>query len=495
MPTFALPLAPATTIYHAQSHSSRTKFSNLPVRKRKRPTALSSDNSSNEGSNDEAEDTNIGLVPASTNPLSLTPAEIAQYRVAGLRLDEEIPAVKKFPHQALPRRYSLKLESAATSRKDLKGKGEALEESEQERDTEKEVEIEEPKKGWEKGPQLRIQHLAVLTTILHRCLLEGDIERAKRAWGMLIRGQFGGKGVDLRQSGYWGIGAELLMRSFDKPGRKPSYESDSDDEDQEEENRTENGWRWGTKEGLEKVKDYYERLILQHPYKRHFHGSINTLDFWPAMVGCEIYGIQAEQKEALRKLQKEEEADDAELSGSESENSDPDDDEENAIDGGFAADQRKKDRRIKRRAESRWLRREDIRQTALAAAEKIAARLDELTGTPPFSDSHTLMRLRGMLALYVGDLSVPATPIEDDDEPDDEYNLKSSQRHFQGDNERRFIFQQRMNDYERGKKKQASEQVTARSFFSKIEKSGGSLDDLKYLSLTEGAEPEDDLEL
>jgi hypothetical protein len=434
-------------------------------------------------------------VPASTNPLSLTPAEIAQYRLAGLRLDEEIPSVKTFPHRGLPRKYSLKPENSATLRKDVKGKGKAVEECEQDNDTEKEVEIEETRKGHDRGPQLRIQHLGVLTTILHRCLLEGDIERSKRAWAMLIRGQFGGKGVDLRQSGYWGIGAELLMRSLDKPRRKPSYDSDSDDEDQEEHNRTENGWRWGTKEGLEKAKEYYERLILQHPYKRHFHGSVNALDFWPAMVGCEIYGIQAEQKEALRKLEKDEEAGDGgEMSGSQSEGSEADNEEENAADGGFSADQTRKDRRSKRRAERRWLQKEEIRQTALAAAEKIAARLDELMGTPPFSDSHNLMRLRGMLALYIGDLSVPSRPVDDGDESDEEQNFRRSQRLSQGDNGRRFIFRQRMNDHERGKKKQLTEQETARRFFHRIEKGGGSLEDLKYLSLTEGPEADDDVE-
>lgn len=497
MPTFALPLAPSITTQHAQSHSSRVKFSNLPVRKRKRPAATSPEHSSGEASNDDEGDRNYGSVPASTNPLSLTPAEIVQYKLAGLRLDEEIPSVKTFPHRGLPRAWNLKLENDAILKKDFKGKGKAVEVSREEADTEKELETEETRKGFDRGPQLRIQHLAVLTTILHRCLLEGDIERAKRAWAMLIRGQFGGKGVDLRQSGYWGIGAELLMRSLDKPGRKPSYEPDSEyedqDEDHEEEIRTVDSWTWGTKEGLERTKEYYERLILQHPYKRHFHGSINALDFWPAMVGCEIYGIQAEQKEALRKVERGENEDDGgEMSGSQSEGSEDDEKEDDTVYGGFAADQRRKDRRIKRRAERRWVQREDIRQTALVAADKIAARLDELMGTPPFSDSHNLLRLRGMLALYIGDLSVPSRPMDLEDGSDDEQNLRRSQRLGGNDSGRRFLFRQRMNDLERGKKRQLAEQDNARRFFHRIEKGGGSLDDIKYLSLAEGQEADDE---
>ncbi|KUJ16765.1 uncharacterized protein LY89DRAFT_551569, partial [Mollisia scopiformis] len=469
MPTFALPLASSTRTTHAQSHSSRVRFSNLPTRKRKRPVPTSPENSSPEVSQDEDDSENIGLLPASTNPLSLTPAEIAQYRLAGLRLDEEIPSVKSFPHRGLPKRYDLKLDSGSKPLKDRKGKGKAVEE-----DTDHNVEIqkseeEDPRQGVSRGSQLRVRHLGVLTTMLQRCLMEGDIERAKRAWAMLIRGQFGGKPVDLRQSGYWGIGAELLMRSMVKPSSRPSYDSDSEEEDQAERNGTRDGWRWGSKEGLEKMKDYYERLILQHPYKRHFHGSVNALDFWPAMIGCEIYGIQAEQKDSSWKLEKEEENDDGgERSDSQSDGSEEDEDLFDPTDSGFAADQRRKDRRLKRRAYRRWAQREEIRQTALAAAERIAARLDDLMETPPFSDSQNLLRLRGMLGLYIGDLSVPDQPIDDEgDEAEDKSSLRS-QRLSQGGNTARYSFRQRMNDHERGKKRQAEEQANAQRLFSRI---------------------------
>ncbi|KAF8863141.1 hypothetical protein BDZ45DRAFT_722577 [Acephala macrosclerotiorum] len=497
MPTFALPLAPSTTTTHAQPHSSRVRFSNLPTRKRKRPAPSPTEDSSPEASDDESEDGNSTSLPASTNPLSLTPAEIAQYKLAGLRLDEELPAVESFPHRRLPRKYILESVKVTKLKKDKKGKGKAREESlseSEEHDEESEKEVEEARKGVNTGPQLRLQHLAVLTAILQRCLLEGDIERAKRAWALLIRGQFGGKGIDFRQSGYWGIGAELLMRSLDKPTKRPSYDSDSEDEDEEERQAEDDGWRWGTKEGLEKTKDYYERLILQHPYKRHFHGSVNALDFWPAMVGCEIYGIQAEQKQSLRKLEKEEDEDDGgERSGSESEAS-AGEEEEDDSDGGFAAGQRRKDKRRKRRAERRWIEREVIRRTALEAAERIAARLDELMGTPPFSDSHNMLRLRGMLALYIGDLSVPAKPIEEEEEDEEEeQSLRRSQRLSQGgkDAERRFLSRQRVNDHKRGKKKQAEEQNKARKFFDRIAKGGGTLEDIKYLSLADGEESHD----
>jgi hypothetical protein len=322
-----------------------------------------------------------------------------------------------------------------------------------------------------------LQHLSVLTTILQRCLLEGDIQRASRAWTMLIRAQVGGRGVDLRGSGYWGIGAELLIRSLDRK-RNYSYDEESDDEEEEEGMK-----RWGSKEGLEKARDYYERLILQHPYKRQFDGSVSALDFWPAMVGCEIYGIQFEEKEGLRRVAREEEEDEGgERSGSQSEESEDDvEDDDAGVDGAFAAHQRMKTRRMRRRAERRWVERDEIRKTALVASEKVAARLDDLMTTPPYSDSHNLLRLRGMIALYLGDLSIPEMPLDEANEKDQGENVEESRKLTSADRdtERRFLYRQRVSDHERGREKRKEEQERARKLFDRISREGGDVEDIK----------------
>jgi hypothetical protein len=295
---------------------------------------------------------------------------------------------------------------------------------------------------------------------------------------MLIQAQVGGRGVDLRGSGYWGIGAELLIRSIERTG-KYSY-----DEESEDEGDTGLGERrWGSKEGLEKMRDYYERLILQHPYKRQFDGSVSALDFWPAMVGCEVYGIQFEQKEGLTRISKEEEEDDGgDGSASQSEESEENvEDEREGIDAEFAADQRRKLRRMRRRAERRWTEKEEIRKTALRASEKIAARLDELMTTPPYSDSHNLLRLRGMIALYVGDLSVPELPPDEAKENKEEEGIEEI-RHLRGadkDVERRFLHRQRASDHEIGKEKRKEEQDGARKLFDRIAREGGDVENIK----------------
>ena len=385
--------------------------------------------------------------------------------------------MKDWPHRGLG--------SVNVVKKDWKGKGKEKEKAHIQ-DGEKEgdgkvkkgdAEEEVKEKRAEQGPRLRLQHLSVLTTILQRCLLEGDIPRASRAWAMLIRAQIGGRGMDLRSSGDWGIGAELLIRSLDRK-RNYSYDEESDSEEEEVGGLK----RWGSKEGLEKARDYYERLILQHPHKRQFDGSVSALDFWPAMVGCEVYGIQFEQNEGMRRVAEEEENDeDRERSGSQSEESEEDVEEDHVgIDGAFAADQRRKVRQMRRRAERRWSERDEIRKTALTASEKIAARLDDLMTTPPYSDSHNLLRLRGMIALYIGDLNVSAMPPDDINE-DDDHALEGRRRLRSADKEteRRFLYRQRVSDHERGNEKRKEEQERAGKLFDRIAREGGDVEDIK----------------
>lgn len=423
---------------------------------------------------------------ALTNPLSLTPAEVVQYRLAGLELDEEIPDVKGWPHRGLPSEQPIA--SKRNLKVDLKGKGrEWMNETGynnqslgDEDDAEvKTVEAAEEREG--RGPRLRLQHLAVLTAILQRCLLEGDIPRANRAWAMLIRAQVGGQGIDLRGSGYWAIGAELLMRSGETaPARKQRRNIDMDKDDegsrQKQDDRSEaeqKGMRrWGTADGLEKTKDYYERLILQHPYKRQFHGSVSALDFWPAMVGCEIYGIQYEQKESLRKIAEKEDSEDDEAAGNESSS------ERDIVEEGddiYLVEEQREAKRRQKRAEMRWQERDEIRKTALVAYEKVAARLDELMTTPPYSDSHVLLRLRGMLALCIGDLSIPALPIDEEVGDEDEDAFEKNRRlGIRGKGtEQRFLSRQRHADHERGKKKRREEHIRARKLLERIERESG----------------------
>lgn len=381
-------------------------------------------------------------------------------------MNEEIPNVPGWPHRRLPAEKQWFTPDVKTKERDRKGKGKGrVNDVEGEDGDNKAVPVQETNRAFH-GPKLRMQHLSVLTAVLQRCIQEGDIPRASRAWALLIRAQVAGAGVDIRSSGYWGIGAELLTRGGETKARNRFHaDSDSDYEADDEDNsnvrdRELNEGGWGSKDGREKAKAYYERLILQYPYKRQFHGSVSALDFWPAMVTCEIYGIQHERQQSLKRIARAEEKDEDEYASDS--DSDVFEDAESHVseeDGDAAAiEQRRKDKRNWRKAEKIWAQKDEARQTALLAAENLAGRMDELMTSPPFSDSQTLLRLRGMLALYIGDLGVPAMPIQEYGEGND--------------TDRRFSIRQGISDHERGKRNLVEEQTKARKLFKKIADSG-----------------------
>jgi len=106
------------------------------------------------------------------------------------------------------------------------------------------------------------QHVENLTTILHTCMLKEDWQRATRAWGLLLRTEVAGRGIDVRWHGRWGIGAELLMQSS-----------------------------INAQDGFKLAREYYDRLILQYPHTPRSQGT-TALIFYPALFNIWIYEVQ-----------------------------------------------------------------------------------------------------------------------------------------------------------------------------------------------------------
>lgn len=426
------------------------------------------------------------------NPLSLNDAERAQYLLAGLPLDTELPSTTytSFPSKSLPEDAIIEDGGWTTA-------GE-------------QTDVEITKTRETRGSYLKLRHLGVLTAIVQRCLLEGDIQKATKAWSLLLRAQVGGRGLDLRSTAYWGIGAELLIRSGQaRPlGKRPlssllDHDEDSDrehDNDDELRKRQQGGPpSWGTKEGIAAAKEYYERLILQHPYLRQFADvSVSSLDFWPAMLSCEVYGVQQEFETSMATLstqdsegekESEEENDEDSLADDSIDPSDP-----NAYQNRMEElEQRRLDRMDARRElrekEKEWTKKEPIRRRALEAATSIATRMDELMTGPPWTDSSTLLRLRGCVALWVGDISVPTpwTSTHEDDEDQDSCLDKLSRSTNLRDQDRARREEDRKRDYEHGKSMRHQYRLDARNWFQRAEKRGARCPDV---DLEEGDEDE-----
>jgi len=450
MPLHSIPVLPSH-----QPSSTRSKFT-LPIHTRKRKRSPSSSPSAS--SEDDAA-VSPGLSAASTNPRSLGPDKIRQYRLAGLELDQPFPDVKGFPHRGLPRDFESEERIKRKSKAHDKGKQKTGGFPERRgEEWEKIIVRREAQKKSKKSKQpLKVQHLSALIAVLHKCLREGDIRRAKRAYGLLLRTQVTHHLIDFRGSGYWALGAELLLRGGTGHPERDSEGSENASEHSVEGDtqRVDTGAsvRWGTAEGLAKMKDYLEKLILEYPanVKGDRPSNITALDIWPILIAWEIYGVQYEQKEALRKVALVEDGvEEDERVESES----PD-----AYDDGTAP---RVPQRRQENAERLWQKREDIRTRTLADAGKIASRLDELLATPSYMSDRNLLRLGGMMALYIGDLSVPELPLEaieeEENEPEEMERRRKRSRRL------------READHYRGKQKRAKEHQKAEKYFDQMQR-------------------------
>jgi RNA polymerase I specific initiation factor len=342
-------------------------------RRRKSSHDLREEESGLEDSGLETTDNESGYESSRSRAQSvvLTPEEARQYRAAGLSLDEEDLFEEDFPH--------LGLRDKTSERKRAKGY------------------VEDLQKQWPPifipgskttESTLHVRHLGVLTTILHKCLLEGDFFRAGRAWGMLLHERFGRQPVDIRSGGRWGIGAEILFRQNSTPNGTGAV---------------------FTRPGFEAAKAYYERLVIQFPSRNARTEASSSLQFYPAMFSLWIYIVEQESAKAREALEYEE---DDIVSENPSESGDHVmSDSENITD----------------RSRDMLSRKAKIRQKELAGAQEIATRMDELMIGPPYSDSPALLQLRGGVSLWLGDLYVSslARADEDVDMLDDDENVSS----------------------------------------------------------------------
>lgn len=326
-------------------------------RKRRRQTNPWSDGEDVDGDTTDATDATSmrDSVPAGP-PLVLTPNESHQYRIAGLPLDQELPQ-GRFPH--------------APPKKDGYNRGRLPNQLSHDLAT-MPTPLYPPQSPAHAG-SLRLQHLAALTTILHRCLLQGDFTRAGRAWGLIMREQFRGKPADARLENRWGIGAEILLRRDQQSVPSSGHISPTD---------AAIGGRTPlpfTHKGFTEAKEYYERLILNHPYLKTNPHSISALHFYPAMFGLWVYVAQEESQVEMDRIDDEE--------------SDELSDEDLVDEFGEHGESNRKQALIAK-----------VRGQELEQAQQIATRIDSLLGSPPYSDSPEILELRGMVSLWIGDL-------------------------------------------------------------------------------------------
>ena len=286
----------------------------------------------------------------------LPPSRIAaeEYRTAGQPFNQELHPFP-FPHAPV------KETPGATSNP---GRKETLS------SLEFEASSETPKQSYDDGTEgvakpnsssnasLRQQHYTVLTCVLHRCLLKNDHIRASRAWAMLLRLEVHGHPLDFRAQERWGIGAELLLHSNSNDDAQLNLKN------------------------LMRARDYYERLILQYPYRKYSPDTVSSLTFYPVMFGIWIYSIQLRYK----------------ITGRESVHS-------SKHDGNPETSYRHVDEDADSSApNARTTVQIEARRIAVEQANEAVKKLGELVISPPYSDHSGLWKIQGMLYLWLSQL-------------------------------------------------------------------------------------------
>lgn len=393
--------------------SRRERCPKIMAKRRRSSSALSSDRA--RLSSRVAE-----LPPDSINPLSYRPATLRQLAVAGLPETEPLPSrlIHLFPHRPLPGADG----NGGSEDKEREEDGLSSEnESGRQQDAKpsRRADSAPPPRRYHYRPNAPPRrHVAALAAVAERSLADGNVARARRAFGLLVRAGVYGRAVDLREGGLWALGAEILMRGGAGGTEEDEKFARIVEATAPGEGMGEGKRRWGSASHMAAVREYFDRLITLHPYIRQHPGAVSALDFWPALLGCEVYNVHAEHKLALRGLEekeKETEEEVAEEASTEEGWEDDhrglmmdyeDDGEDDGSNAEISSNQRlRREREPTGRAERLRTEKSRIRAATLSEMRDIARRMDALMENIPYSTSPELLRLRGVVALYMGDLA------------------------------------------------------------------------------------------
>ncbi|KAJ4390593.1 hypothetical protein N0V93_004189 [Gnomoniopsis smithogilvyi] len=358
------------------------------------------------------------LAPDIINPHSHNENTIKQLQIAGLTDNDILPSnyIPQFPHR--PIRPSHLTHSASSEDDSASDKNDHDASTTDAATTSPSSSSSKARQKGRRAKAMRDaqdQHLGLLTNVVLRALEEGDIARAKRAFGLVRRSEVRGKPVDLRRNGLWSLGAEVLMRDgevpssrrveFDQEGAAVAEDGDVAQQQQQQQPPVR---RWGAAANMPQLRAYLEELVRQYPYNRLHPNSISDLDFYPVLFGCEFYNTWAEHRLALERLEEDAEAwsDDIDM---------PEDPYE---DGYIAEDDDHHTHQVHLTSRDRRLRQSkaELGLQALGTMHDVAKRMDTLMENAPYKTNVEMLRLRGMVALYVGDLGMPPPPRADDEE-------------------------------------------------------------------------------
>lgn len=367
------------------------------------------------------------------NPHSYSESTIKQLHIAGLTDNDFLPStyIPQFPHRPIQPSHLHQSDDPAFGDDDDDSQNEDDQDGngEDERGASTATDA-SPSKAKKKELKARraksmrdaqSHHLGFLTNVILRALEEGDITRAKRAFGLVRRSEVRGKPVDLRRNGLWSLGAEVLMRDGEDT-QAQQQQQQQQQLGQEEVRRPRR--RWGCAANMPQLRSYLEGLVRQYPYNRLHPESISDVDFYPVLFGCEFYNTWAEHRLALERLEQDSEAwsdlDDIPVEVYADDYLENEFNNDNNAEAPQVQELTGRERRLREAKAELGLR---AQHTML----DIATRMDALMEDAPYKSNIEMLRLRGMVALYVGDLSM-APPPRTNDEEEEGFRIRDEER-------------------------------------------------------------------
>ena len=173
---------------------------------------------------------------------------------------------------------------------------------------------------------------------------------------MILRAELGGHSFDLRYGQRWGLGAEILLRR--KHGDTQMVEKSVTEVPDDASSTVP-----FSEESFAITRDYYERLILQYPYRRLLPDATSSLNILPAMFGLWIRRILGRGKMTVPIL---------------------------TSDSANQANQRHAPY--------------TNHQSCPEEAQELIDRLDDMLASPPYSEKAWFWQLKAMIFLWIADV-------------------------------------------------------------------------------------------
>ncbi|KAM0510749.1 hypothetical protein ACHAPE_010598 [Trichoderma viride] len=272
------------------------------------------------------------------------------------------------------------------------------------------LEEDEKRKPGPKGGQQRARlrdddrkgHLDVILRSTEQFLAQGDVAKAAKAFGIILQLRPRTQSIDIRIHNLWSIGAEILMRQREKLENLNQHLPQGSHAFPMAESR------WSFSSSMSEIKSYFEILIRQYAYDHKMPRKLSALDFWLALLSCELGNIYTEHLGGIARLEKE-----TRLQHTDPAHPDPlmsaspstsDHGQPEFTSGDYEPQYELKEHWAKKQKEA-------ICHRTLAGLQDINLRIEKLMDQLPYSRNAHFLQLKEMTSLLAADIASPPTVI------------------------------------------------------------------------------------